>query len=194
MSAHLCLAARARPPAVDARRFDGVSMALHWASAVLVVAMIASSLAYSSAADAASAGRLLTVHRSTGVLLWSLTVLRLAWRFTAGRQPPLPAAMPSWQRRAAQCSVAALYAVLVVQPLTGFAQSIWRGKPFPLFGLDVPALVARDRSLVHLFEGVHTAGAWLLVALVGVHAIAALHHHFIEKDGVLRSMWPGGRE
>jgi len=171
-------------------RFDRMTIAGHWLGVALVLVMLGSAWAESTAASAEQAGAILEVHRSTGTLLWGVTLARLAWR-TRSARPPWPADMAPWQRRAALAAEAMLYGLLVLQPLTGFAQSIWRGKPFPLFGVDVPALVPRDRSLVHLFEDVHAATAWLLVGLVAAHAAAALHHHFIRRDGVLRSMWPG---
>ena len=174
-------------------RFDALTITLHWLGAVLVLGMLVSAWAGSEASSAEQAGAMLEVHRSTGVLLWVSTLARLAWQATAARRPPWPAEMAAWQRRAARGTEALLYGLLVLQPLTGFAQSIWRGKPFPLFGWQVPALVARDRALVHVFEDVHAATAWLLVAIVAAHALAALHHHVVRRDGVLRSMLPARR-
>jgi cytochrome b561 len=181
-------AAQTRPP------FDAVTVAVHWATVLLVLALFAVAYAIGQAQDEASAAALLTLHRSLGVTVWSLTVLRLAWRLTGASFPPFPQTMGEAQRWAARLSEYALYLLLLVQPLTGAAQSLYRGHPFSLFFLwQVPALVGRDKPLAHLFHAVHEWGGWALAALIGVHAAAGLLHRFVLRDGVFESMWPGAR-
>jgi cytochrome b561 len=180
-------AAAARPP------FDAVTIALHATTVILVLCLFAVALAMSQAQEA-EALTLLTVHRSLGVTVWVLTLARLAWRMKWAAFPPYPPAMGRAHRLVAQASEYVLYLLLLAQPLTGAIQSIYRGKPFDLFFiLRVPAVVDRDRALVHLFHAVHEWGAWTFAALIGVHAAAALFHRFVLRDGVFESMWPFGR-
>jgi cytochrome b561 len=177
-------------PAIE--RFDKVTIWLHWMTLLLIVVMFASAFARERASDGDSAAYLLTLHRSTGVVLWLVTLGRLTWKVAAGRSPPLPVRTPRVQRWAARLTEYGLFLLLIVQPITGFVQSIARGKPFALLGLSVPAVAARDRDLVHLFASIHGAGALLLLVLIAIHSLAALLHHFILRDDVLRAMLPGG--
>jgi cytochrome b561 len=171
-------------------RFDAVSIALHWGSVLIILGLFASAWSRGLAADRDSAAALLTLHRSMGVALWAVLVLRLAWRLSRGRRPALPPSMHPLQVLAARSNEVALYVLMVLQPLTGLAQSLARGRPFPLFGLDVPAVMARDRALAGSLHEVHELTAWALLGLIGLHAGAALLHGLVLRDGVLDSMLP----
>jgi cytochrome b561 len=99
------------------------------------------------------------------------------------------------QRLAARLSEYGLYLLLLAQPITGAVQSLYRGKPFDLFFVvRVPAVVGRDRAVVHLFHAIHEWGAWTFAAVIGLHAGAALFHRFVLRDGVFESMARFGRE
>jgi superoxide oxidase len=188
MNALIKVPAPARPGAPV--RFDGVSIGLHWATVILIVAMFASAWSIGLAGDAAAR---LTLHRSTGVILWFLAIARLAWRLRFAGRPPLPAHLPAVQRLAATLVEGALYVLLLTQPLTGLAQTLARGKPFQLFVFQAPALLARDKPMTRLFHETHELSAWVLLGLIGVHIAAALFHRFGLRDRVLQSMWPGRR-
>jgi cytochrome b561 len=174
-------------------RFDVITIALHWTTLALILAMFASAWLYGQATDSDQANRLLAVHRSFGVALWSLTVCRLVWRLGFGVRLALPADMPRLQRRLAKENELVLYALLLSQPLTGMAQSLTRGRPFPLFGLVVPKLMAKHRDLTGVFHAVHEVTAWVLAGLIAGHALAALFHRLVRRDQVLQSMWPLSR-
>jgi superoxide oxidase len=182
-----------RPAAKAAARFDDVSIGLHWMTVVLIVALLASAWSIGLASGGAAAATLLTVHRSLGVALWVLAIVRLSWRLRFAVRPPLPASLPALQRLAATVTEGALYVLLLAQPLTGLAQTLTRGKPFQLFAVQVPALMARDKPLTGLFHRVHELTAWALLGLIAVHVAAALFHRFVLKDRVLQSMWPTPR-
>lgn len=173
------------------RRHDAVSMALHWLTLLLLVALFGTIWAREQASDGDTAALLLTLHRSAGALIWVLTLGRLLWKATAARGPALPRRMPRAQRWPARANEYALYLLLVTQPVTGFIQSISRGKDFPLFGASVPAVMARDKGMTHLFHDIHETSATVLLVLVGLHACAALFHGIVLRDGVLSSMLPG---
>jgi cytochrome b561 len=173
-----------------ADRFDGVSMAIHWATLLLIVGVFTTAWLRGSASDGETAAALLNAHRSFGGALWLLTLVRLLWKAGMARTPALPATVGRRQHLLARANEAALYALLLLQPLTGFLQSIARGKPFALLGADVPVLMAKDKAFGHIVHEIHERGAWALLILIGLHALAALAHHFLMRDNVLRAMLP----
>jgi cytochrome b561 len=170
--------------------FDAVTMCLHWLTLALVVALFATAWLHAGVSDADSARNLLQAHRSLGVTVWAVTLFRLIWRLTGARLPPFPSSMGALHRAVAKASEYALYALLLVQPITGMAQTLLRGRAFDLFLVHIGPLIPREPALMSLVHDVHEAGGWALLSLVGVHAAAALFHHFVLRDGVLTSMAP----
>jgi len=179
--------ARARPP------FDTLTITLHWTTLAIVLTLFGSGLLYGQVQERSWAPPLLQVHRSLGVTIWTLTVFRLVWRVTGARFPAFPASMTPLHQLGARLSEYGLYALLLIQPTTGLAQTILRGRPFEVFAWSIPPLVARDVALVGIFHAAHEIGAWCLFALAGLHAAAALVHHFILHDDVLLAMAPAFR-
>jgi cytochrome b561 len=179
--------ARARPP------FDTLTITLHWTTLLIVLTLFGSGLLYGQVEERSWAPPLLQVHRSLGLTIWTLTVLRLLWRVTGARFPAFPASMTPLHQLVARLSEYGLYALLLIQPATGVAQTILRGRPFEVFAWSIPQLVARDVALVGIFHAAHEIGAWCLSALVGLHAATALVHHFILRDDVLEAMAPAFR-
>ncbi len=171
-------------------RFDAVTITLHWATLVLIVGMFATGWLIGAASSSAQEHLLLAIHRSLGVTVWAVTAGRLAWRLGSAVTPPLPTTMSKVQRALARLNEYGLYALLLIQPLTGLAQSLTRGRPFPVFGWDAPAVMARDKALTHLFGDIHEISAWALLGLIGLHALAAVFHRVILGDEVLQSMLP----
>lgn len=171
-------------------RFDAVAIGLHWLSVVLLIGLFASAWSLGAATGGQAAGRLLTIHRSLGATAWVVAICRLGWRARFATRPPLPPSLCALQRRAAAVSEAGLYALLLIQPLTGLAQSLARGRPFPLFAVEIPKLMARDKPLATLLHQAHGLAAWVLLGLIGLHVCAALMHRFVLRDAVLQSMLP----
>jgi cytochrome b561 len=169
--------------------FDGLTIALHWTTVVIVLSQFATAWSIDHV-EPSLAPTMLTLHRSGGFLLWLLVAGRLAWRFTGMRKPPFPASIKPAHGVAVQLSEYALYTLLIVQPMTGALDSVFRGHAFNLFFLSVPALVHRNRSVAALAHQAHEVGAYTLAAFVSLHAIAALAHHFVLKDQILRRMAP----
>lgn len=178
-----------QPLAATPSRFDRVSIALHWSTVVLIAALFASAWSIGLAKDAADAAMRLTIHRSLGVTLWAVALVRLGWRLGFAVRPPLPN-VPGPQRLAATLTEAGLYLILLVQPLSGLAQSLTRGRPFQIFVFQAPTLMARDKALTRLFHELHERTAWVLLGLIALHVFAALFHRLVLKDRVLQSMWP----
>ena len=165
--------------------------AMHWLSASLLVGSYTSAWTVSFATSSAGALRLVMFHRSFGLLILTITAIRLVWRQWT-RMPALPADLPGLQRLAARANVVGLYSLLVLQPLLGLAASMLHGDRLVLLGgITVPSLLPVDRKLAHVAFQVHGTVALLLLGLIGMHAAAALYHHFVRKDDVLAGMLPG---
>ena len=170
-------------------RFDGVSQALHWLTVLLVIGQFVSAFLHEQRHGPA-AELLLTFHRSAGIATWIVVVMRLSWRRWFAYLPPFPATMPKAQQWAAKLNEYALYLLLLLQPLTGLATMLVFGHPFTLFLWQMPALMTQDKPLAHLLKEIHERGAWILAALIGLHAAAALFHSLVLRDRVLQRMLP----
>src|ERR1700740_2139115 len=119
--------ARVRPP------FDTLTITFHWTTLLIVLTLFGSGLLYGQVEERSWAPPLLQVHRSLGVTIWTLTVFRLLWRATGARFPAFPASMTPLHQLGARLSEYALYALLLIQPATGLAQTIFRGHAFAGF-------------------------------------------------------------
>ena len=168
-------------------------IALHWLTLVLLVLVYACA-ELSDAFPKGSAGRagLRSWHEALGLVVFGVVWLRLIARAFAVAPPILPAP-PLWQARLAKAVHAALYGLMIALPLSGWLMLSAAGKSIPFFGWELPALVAPNRWLATAVDDVHeaiaTAGYWL----IGLHAAAALFHHYVVRDNTLRLMLPGAR-
>jgi cytochrome b561 len=179
-------------------RYGAVAIGLHWLIALGILALIAIGLTMTHAGLGPMAKfRLYQLHKSIGITVLFAAVLRVLWRMTH-RPPPLPETMQVLERKAAEGAHLAFYAFLLLLPLTGWAlvSASPYNIPTVLYGTvpwpHLPVLrTLEDKAPVeHVLKIVHGKGAWLLIALVLVHAGAALRHHFILRDGILRRMLP----
>jgi cytochrome b561 len=168
---------------------DTVTITLHWISLLFVLALTGTGLLYGRMENRPLAPSLLWAHRSLGVIIWAITVVRLSWRLKGGAGiPGFQTSMTRLHRLAARSSEYGLYALLLTQPLTGLAQTLARGAPFELLAWTVPSVVSKHFGYVVLFYAVHKVGAWCLIGLVSLDASAALFHHFVRRDNVLETM------
>jgi len=177
---------------MGARRlpFDSLTIAFHWATVLIVVAMFATAWLHAQSHDDVHKALLLQIHRSLGVTIWVMTVSRLAWRLTNAKLPPFPNTMTELHRGTVKASEYALYALLLVQPITGMAATLLRGRAFAIFLWRIPQIMSKDTALVATFDLAHRFGAWALGVLILGHATAALFHHFVLRDDVLECMAP----
>jgi len=180
------------PSARPLEQYDSVQIALHWLIALLIFAAILLIWIVGELPKGDLRTTLFFLHRSCGVTVLVLAVLRLAWRLVRGAPPP-PADLPSWQRGAAVATHWLLYALIFVMPVTGFISSAAQGHAVSFFFLfDLP-LLPEDKSLAKTAEAIHVTLQWVVYALILVHTGAALRHHFALRDDVLRRMLPHGR-
>jgi cytochrome b561 len=127
------------------------------------------------------------MHFSLGLLVFGLLWLRIAFRLL-GNTPAIVPAPPIWQEKLAKLGHLALYAIMLLMPLLGWALLSTAGKPIPFFGLELPTLLAPDKELSRSIKEVHELGGNLAYFLIGGHALAALYHHYFLKDSTLSSM------
>lgn len=175
---------------MNSHRYTGTAIALHWLVAAGIVGTFALGLYMHDLPFSPAKLKLVAWHKWAGVTLFMLVCLRLAWRL--GHRPPeLPAAMPAWQRRAADATHVALYLLMLVIPVSGWLMSSTKGVPTVWFGVvPLPDLLAKDAALGETLQAVHRTLNYTLAALVLAHVGAALKHHFVDRDEVLARMLP----
>ena len=177
--------------AAESGRFDQTSIALHWFTVLLIIAQFTSAwLRKAVDHETSFAAVILTMHQTTGVLTWIVGLVRLVWRRNFAYLPPFPESMPKLQQSIAKANEYGLYALILVQPITGFGNLLFHGRPFEFFIWEVPALLAPNAAIRSLFVEAHEFGAKALIALIGLHAGAALFHRLVLRDGVLQRMLP----
>ena len=166
-----------------------VARAFHWGMLPLYAGIVLVGYYMTDLPLGAAKLKIYALHKSVGLTLVVLAAMRLAWRL-GERRPALPP-MPAWQAWAARAAHGALYALMFAMPLSGWVYNSAAHFPLQWFRLvNLPAIVAPDPALKVLAKQAHEVGAVLLIAMVALHAAAALKHHFVDKDATLRLMLP----
>lgn len=171
-------------------RWGALAQLLHW----LVVLLIIAQLILAGIAEDLPLGMqklaMLARHKSVGITILGLVTLRLLWRLL-NPTPQLPHVMPLWQRQVSKLTHGLLYGLLIGMPLSGWAMSSAKNYPVSWFGVfQLPDFVSPSASSFATLKLTHQTLAVALLALVTLHVAAALKHHFIDKDGILRRMLP----
>jgi cytochrome b561 len=125
-----------------------------------------------------------------GMLVLVFVWLRIALRIL-GPTPSIQPTPAKWQELIAKLMHLALYVLMIGQPLLGWLILSANGDPIPFFGLQLPALIAENKDLVDVLKEVHETSGTVGYFLVGLHAAAALFHHYITRDNTLVRMLPG---
>lgn len=171
--------------------YTRTAIGLHWLIALLIIGGFAVGL-YMTELEGLSLTKLklYSWHKWIGVTVFALALLRVTWRLLHGAPAAVPG-VPAWQARAAQAAHLGLYALIFAVPLTGYLMSQAAGIPVVYLGLwEMPTLLAADENLKEVLEQTHAVLNYLMAAIVAVHALAALKHHFIHRDGTLARMLP----
>lgn len=170
-------------------RYGAVAQLFHWAIVALVITQFVLAKRAEGLSPVAKIGVLAT-HKSIGITILGLALLRLAWRLL-NPVPALPAGTPRWQDRAARVSHFLLYALLFITPVLGWLMSSARAYSVSWFGLvTLPDFIEPDRATFEILRDAHEFMATSLGVIAIVHAAAALKHHFLDRDDVLRRMLP----
>ncbi len=171
-------------------RYGAVAQTLHWAMALLIVCLVGLGWYMTDLETSPRKFELYGLHKSTGMVVLALAVVRLAWRLV-NPAPPLPAGMPRWETGLAKGAHHAIYALLFLVPVSGYLFNATANFPLSIYGLfTVPNLVGPSETLKPITQ---TAHHWLGSALVGIlllHVAGALKHHFVSRDDVLTRMLP----
>jgi cytochrome b561 len=170
--------------------YTPVARTLHWLTAVLVLGLIPVGIIMHNMEASPLQDRLYNLHRSTGTLLLPLAIIRLLYRWT---HPPLPLPdMPALQRFAAESTHWGLYALLIVQPIVGWAATSAYRAPIIVYGLfELPPILPVNQPLSERLFAVHRWLGVLMALMVCAHIGAALFHHFVNRDRVLMRMVSG---
>lgn len=180
-------------------RYGLVAMALHWTIAVLILGMLALGMYMVDLDPGTSKFELFQLHKSVGLTILALSVLRLAWRLV-NTVPPLPATLRPWEAMIARATHVGLYVLMIGIPISGWmmVSASPFNVPTVLFGaIHVPHLpilstLADKKPVFEALEEAHELLAWGMIALFVLHVVGALKHLLILRDGVLGRMLPFG--
>ena len=171
-------------------RWGHVTQFLHWVIVVLIIVQV---ILANIAEDLPLGPKKIAVyarHKSVGITILALAVIRLLWRW-ANPTPALPSTLKPYERVLAGLTHFGLYLLLFAQPLTGWMMTSARGFPASWFGFfQLPDFVPKNDALYNAMKTTHDTLALALYAIVFLHVAAALKHHFLMKDDVLRRMLP----
>lgn len=180
-----------RHPMTDVERYSATAQLLHWTTVLLVVVAYVASVGgsethvYSPANDFTR-----SLHELLGMSVFALTCARLCWR--AIFPPPKGPDMPAWMERGARFGHWTIYALLVLVPVTAVLGAWLEGHPLTVLVLgNIQPWLPQSRQLGLALANTHGWLGDVLIWLAGLHAAAALYHHFWRRDTVLLSMLPG---
>ena len=171
-------------------RYSGVAIHLHWLMAAVLLVVFLVGVFMGDLKVSPTRVRVFNWHKWIGIVVLALASIRLLWRATH-RAPALPASIADWQRKVTGATHGLLYALFFIVPLLGWAMSSAKGFPVVLFGkIPLPDFVPVDKALGKTLEDVHAFFAYTLASLAGLHIVAALHHRFMLRDGIMERMLP----
>ncbi|MGE4063894.1 MAG: cytochrome b [Rhodospirillaceae bacterium] len=174
-----------------AEKFGPVAIALHWTIALALILSVLTGLGYAYIDDTRTSRTSLELHQSIGFLIFLLALARLYWRITHTPPPP-PTGYTRAQRMAAAVTHATLYLFIIGMPISGYTGLAARGRDIPIFGaFNLPIVTPLSFDLSNSATTLHIYSQYALYVLVVLHVAAALWHHFILKDDVMRRMLPG---
>ena len=172
-------------------RYGSLSIGMHWLMLLLLVGVYAAiNLHELAPKGSALRADLKTWHFVFGLSAFVLVALRLAVRLFSGSAPNIEPPVPRWQQHAATLMHLALYVFLCVMPVLGWLVLSTKGDPISLFGLPLPALMGPDKALSRSLKEIHETIGTIGYYLIGLHAAAALFHHYLLRDNTLRRMLP----
>ncbi len=171
--------------------YTGTAKSLHWLIVILLIAQFTFAWTMPHIGRNTPVTTLISLHFTFGVIILAVALIRLLFRLTRGVPEP-EAGIPGWQENSAQIVHWLLYLLLLVVPLLGWINADWRGMPIAMFGHELPHLIAARAAGWQWTGDVHGLLAnYAMLILVGLHVAAALYHHMVMGDGVLKRMLPG---
>ncbi|WP_262965590.1 cytochrome b [Methylobacter psychrophilus] len=171
-------------------RYGSLSIGLHWIMLLLLIAVYACielRVFFPKGSDLRTG--LKTWHFMLGLSVFVLASLRLTARLT-NPVDLIELAMPWWSKFLSKAMQITLYVFMIGMPLAGWLLLSAEGKPIPFFGLQLPALIGESKDLAELIKEIHATSGTVGYFLIGLHALAALFHHYVLKDSTLTRMLP----
>jgi cytochrome b561 len=177
--------------------YSAVAKTLHWLIALAIIGMLALGWIMTSQPNGPAKFSLFQWHKSIGITILLLSLVRLGWRLTH-QVPRLPGSMPRWEKYAANVTHVIFYVLIIGMPLTGWiiVSTSSLNIPTILYGFipwpSLPILPTLDnkRDIGHAFGAIHGFLAYFVVGLLLLHIGAALKHHFMTRDDILLRMAP----
>ncbi|MFL6758884.1 cytochrome b [Sphingomonas sp.] len=173
-------------------RYSNVAVTFHWLAVALVLFQIWLGLSFADLAEGPQRANLFIWHRTVGAVILLLVLARLTYRLL-NPPPPYPPELPRWERVAGTWNHRLFYLLLIAMPIGGFV-AVSGLTPRPtitlLGGIAIPKLPGISKELGELAAAVHSAAAWLLIALIALHAAAALKHQFFDRNRASGRMPP----
>jgi len=170
--------------------YTGTAKSLHWLIVALLIGQFIFAWTMPNIGRNTPVTTLISLHFTFGVIILAVAIVRLGWRLTHGEPRPEDG-LPPWQVQSARVVHWLLYLLLSVIPLLGWINASYRGMAIVMFGRELPRLLAPRAPGWGWTGDVHSLLAnYVLLALVGLHVLAALYHYFVRRDGVLQRMLP----
>lgn len=172
-------------PDYTAASYPKMARIFHWITALLILTLLTMGWMFEDLPKGDFKRMFIDTHKALGLAVLFITLARLAW--WKGKQAPAAVEGPVWQQLMAKAAHKVLYVMLFALPLSGYL-FVTYGRGLTLFGVKFPQIGAANPEFSHLMREVHGAGASLLAIVLGLHAGAALWHHFVRKDPTLERM------
>ena len=164
------------------------AIVLHWTLAILIATMVAVGWYMMYIEDEPGSERFFNLHKSVGIVVFALVLLRIVWRLTH-KPAPLPPSVARWEVAASLWSQRVLYACMFLLPIIGFIGASYSKEGIRFFGQQLPRMVAANHDMAERFFSIHIVLAWTMVAIIVLHAAGGLKHLLLDKDGVFQRMW-----
>jgi cytochrome b561 len=175
-------------PTAKTQRYGSGAIAFHWTMFALVVCVGVLGLLHDSWPKQTQRFWI-NIHALLGLALWTVLIARFWWRLR--HAPPAPFAnLDALSRRLSGPVNFALYALMFVTPIVGLVTFVYHGRVLDFGLFQVNFGIASNRAIFHPTEDLHGYLAYAIFGLAGVHALAALWHQFVLRDGLLARMWP----
>ncbi len=171
-------------------RWPRAIRAMHWAMALFMALALLTGMIMGDLPTGVWQNRMYDLHRSFGVTVLGLVIVRIGLRLMLGA-PPEPIFGSPFQAFAAKITHKLLYVVSLAMPILGWVGSSAFGAPVIFFGvLTLPALASKNKAVADWTLGLHEAMSNAVLILIAAHVAGALYHHFFLKDGLIRRIWP----
>ena len=167
--------------------YGSVTKILHWLIFILIIGMLCLGFLMGGISDKALRGEVINIHKLIGLSILVLMLFRLFWALI-NLKPALPLGTPPWQKLAERIVQYSIYAALIAMPLSGWIMSVAAGYFPHLFGLEFGLPIPKSKAIDDMADNVHVYLAYVIIALISIHVLAALYHFFIKKDDVLQRM------